>query len=219
MIGSSINQPAKKGGAGGSYTWGSALDGQDFLPVGFDAANVGLVTNSGYAPTVTYAQAAPAQAFQYQQQAFPKLGQTANKVVNSSWGSTSVGPQVLAATSLRTGALETVGQQQPRNQFAKKPYMSQRTASVQVANTAQAGMIDWSQAGLAQGVVQSIVQSNAAAAHLGPFGSQPVSQVPLTALRAQNVGTQQAYTQQKEQVAKMPVKNARTISGGIKQPQ
>jgi len=218
MIGSSINQPAKKGGAGGSYTWGSALDGVDFQPVGFDAANVGLVTSSGYAPT-TYTQAAPAQAFQYQQQSFPKLGQAVNKAVNVGWGPTSVGPQVLAATSLRTGALETVGQQQPRNQFAKKPYMSQRTASVQVANTAQAGMIDWSQAGLAQGVVQSIVQSNAAAAHLGPFGSQSVSQVPLTALRAQNVGTQQAYTQQKEQVAKMPVKNARTISGGIKQPQ
>lgn len=215
MIHSSVNQPAKKGGAGGSYTWGTALDGQDFLPMGANVASVGVVT----APAPTYVQATPTANFQYQQQAFPTLGQPVNQVVNSSWGPpSSVGNQVMAQTSLRTGAIEVVDAQHPRNLFAKKPYMAQRTASAQVANTAQQGMIDWSQAGVPQGVMQSIVQSNAAAAHLGPYASQPVSQVPLTELRMQNLGAQQAYTQYTPQMSKPPVMNARTIAGGIKQP-
>jgi len=216
MIQSSVNQPAKKGGAGGSYTWGSAADVQDFQPIGFDVASVGVVT----APATTYVQATPSAAYQYQQQAFPTLGaQPMTQVVNSSWGpSANAGTQVLAATSLRAG-YDMVGAQQPRNLFAKKPYTTQRTASAQVATQAQAGMIDWSQAGMSQGVIQSIVQSNAAASHLGPYASIAAPQVPLTALRAQNVGAQREYQQVTPQVTKPPVKNARTISGGIKQPQ
>lgn len=217
MIQSSVNAPAKKGGAGGSYTWGSALDVQDFQPIGVDVASVGVVT----APTTTYVQAAPAAAYQYQQQAFPTLGaQPVTRVVNSSWGPTaSAGPQVLAETSLRAGAIDVVDAQHPRNLFAKKPYTTQRTASVQVATQAQAGMIDWTQAGLPQGVVQSIVQSNAAAAHLGPYGTIAPAQVPLTTLRAQNVGAQQVYQQLTPQVARPVITNQRTIAGGIKQPQ
>mmetsp|Transcript_116654 Transcript_116654/g.329963 ORF Transcript_116654/g.329963 Transcript_116654/m.329963 type:complete len:128 (+) Transcript_116654:126-509(+) len=34
MLTSSVRAPAKKGGMGGGYTWGGAMDVQDYVPVG-----------------------------------------------------------------------------------------------------------------------------------------------------------------------------------------
>merc|ERR1719162_2610490 len=90
--------------------------------------------------------------------------------------------KVLAEESLRKGAIDVVGAQHPRNLFAKKARTAHRTAAVQAATQAQEGVIDWSQTGMPQGVVESIVKSEAAAAHLGPYASKVSPQVPLTTL-------------------------------------
>ena len=164
--GATIQAPAKKQGAGGSYTWGNAMDAQYFEPVGFQAQSVGVVTAPS--PT-TVVQGGPAPTFTYAQQAFPTLGSGTQQVVtagNSAWGTPLIvnqnaATQVKEAASIR--AVEApFGQQQPRNLFAKKPHMVQRTQAVQVAADAQEGMIDWGASGIPAGVMQSIVQSNAA---------------------------------------------------------
>mmetsp|Transcript_50473 Transcript_50473/g.156217 ORF Transcript_50473/g.156217 Transcript_50473/m.156217 type:complete len:499 (+) Transcript_50473:122-1618(+) len=57
MATSTVNAPAKKGGAGGSYTWGKAEDVTDFEPVGVSGAEKVSV-----APAAAPAEAAPAAA-------------------------------------------------------------------------------------------------------------------------------------------------------------
>jgi len=47
MATSSVNQPPKKSGAGGSYTWGSATDVTDYEPMGLDGMSPKVVTSTG----------------------------------------------------------------------------------------------------------------------------------------------------------------------------
>lgn len=218
MIASSINAPMKKEGGGGSYTWGTAMDVKDFEPVGLPTGSVGVVTAP--APIAITASTSPAYQFEpYNQLSFPTLGATIPVSAPVQWGPSpsTTTTQVLNESSLRTGAIDVVGAQHPRNMFAKKPYTAQRSQAVQVATQAQEGMIDWTKSGIPQGVVQSIVQSNAAAAHLGPYATQ-ATQVPLQTLRVQSAAQSAGYQQFTPAVAKPVVKSARTISGGIKQP-
>jgi len=223
--GATIQAPAKKQGAGGSYTWGNAMDAQYFEPVGFQAQSVGVVTAP--APTMTV-QSQTLPNFAYEKQAFPTLGGGTQQVVTqqmltaaSSWGTPLIVNQNAATQVMETNSIRTVeapfGQQQPRNLFAKKPHMVQRTQAVQVAASAQEGMIDWGASGIPPGVMQSIVQSNAAAAHLGPY-AQRAAPVPLDMLRATNVGSVQQYMQVQPQITKTVMQNPRQVAGGIHQP-
>jgi len=200
MVNSSVNAQPAKGGAGGSYTWGTALDVQDYAPMGV-GAGYGVVT----APQPQIVQTIAAPAFQMDQQAFPVLGAPPT-VVASSWGPPAVNTGPISEGALRSGSYMG-GQQHPRNLFAKKPYTQVRQANGQMVVQAQEGIIDWSQSGMAPAVMQSIVQSNAAAAHLGPYAQQAPAQVPLDVLRAQNSGSLAQYTQYTPQVTQQITKS------------
>jgi len=192
MVNSSVNAPMKKGGAGGSYTWGAATDVQDFMPVGVAPGTVGVVSAPQVvSPTAGYVmQAAP--AFQMDQSAFPVLGNPGVQYMATQWGPTPVNTGQITSGALRS-TFEG-GQGQPRNMFAKKPYTTVRAANTEVVAQAQQGTIDWNQTGMPVAVMQSIVQSGAAAAHLGPYAQAAPVQIPLSTLQAQTAfGSQQIY--------------------------
>lgn len=223
MVTSSVKAPAKKGGAGGAYTWGAAVDVQDYVSTGLGAAgSVGVVM----APSPTSSVTIQSPTFSMDQSAFPTLGTSSiGSAAVKSWGPTAVTttPQVLNASALRTGALDMVDAQHPRNQFAKKPTV--RTNVTTVATPANSGLIDWSQVGVPEAVLTSLVKAggNTGAAHLGPYGqAAPVAPVPLDALQARNVATAKQYVQQQPKVSKMPLaaqKPSRAIAGTVHQPQ
>lgn len=191
MVNSSVNAPMKKGGAGGSYTWGAATDVQDFVPVGVAPGTVGVVTAPQVVTGGYVTQAAP--AFQMDQSAFPVLGNPGVQYMATQWGPTPVNTAQITSGALRSGF--EGGQQQPRNTFAKKPYTTVRAANTEVVAQAQQGAIDWNQSGMPVAVMQSIVQSGAASAHLGPYAqAAPVQSIPLSALQAQTAfGSQKIY--------------------------
>jgi len=219
MINSSVNQPAKKSGAGGSYTWGTAMDVTDYAPVGITQP-VGVVT--AQAPTIV-TQTVAAPAFKMSDDAFPALGGgpavtgvPASVVqANTRWGPAL--PRVLGDHAVRSSAV--VGQQQPRNLFAKPANMTRRAENTQVVAQAQEGTIDWSKAGIPQAVVQTIVKSPQAMAHLGQYGTA-APQVPLETLQVQNRAAQAGYAMYTPTVAKPTVNvvNNRAVAGGVKQP-
>merc|ERR1712039_164324 len=135
-------------------------------------------------------------------QAFPALVPTVAQVQATPWGPQAV-PTVVQQTSeasLRTGALDIVDAQHPRNQFAKKPQVH---GTKVVSSHVQHGMIDWSQAGIPPTVMTAIAQSNQYA-HLGPYG-QAAPPVPLETLRLQNQNAKVQYQQYVPTVAKQVV--------------
>jgi len=212
MLISSVNAPAKKGGAGGSYTWGSPLDVKDYEPVGLQGG-YGVVTSPVVA-TTSVGSASP--TFQMDTRAFPTLGTAPIKVATQSWGPTSMATVNLTESSLRPGALEVIDSTHPRNMFAKKPYVRPATTTVTAA-PAQEALIDWSKTGMPEAVMKAIVTSNAGAAHLGPYNQAAPSQVPLEVLRTQNVATQAQFQQYAPKVSKH-APQLRSL-GVIQQPQ
>lgn len=195
MIASSVNQPAKKGGAGGSYTWGSPMDVKDFEPVGIPSG-YGVVTSPvATSPTATVVS----PTFQMDQAAFPAIGTGSLPV--STWGTSGVkivsgsqptaqfAQQAVLANNLRPGALEVIDSTHPRNTFAKKPYIRPATTTIQAAPAGD-GLIDWSKAGMPEAMMKAIVTSNAGAAHLGPYQQAAPSVLPLDVLRTRNVANQ-----------------------------
>lgn len=180
MVNSSMTAGAKKGGAGGGYTWGSAMDVQDFVSTGVVAdGSVGLVT----VPTPTAIATASSPVFQMDQSAFPALGTTSTSVAVRSWGPSTLNTTVVGSTAIRPGVAGVLGQQHPRNLFAKKAIP--QPTQVVAANVEQ-GMIDWSKSGMPVETMQAVVRQ---AAHLGPFQAQGATTLPLDTLRARNVGT------------------------------
>jgi len=212
MVNSSIKSQPAKGGAGGAFTWGSAMDSQGFVPVGI-GANVGVVTQA--APVTQVFQTAPAQAFVMEQQAFPTLGGTQTfssaPATVSSWGpgmggiigsqTINTGTVITDVANVRTGGY-SFDASHPRNQFAKQPYVRPATTTMQVAQPQGEQLIDWSKVGMPQAVMQAIVASPNAAAHLGPYQAAAPQAVPLETLRVQNMATQAQFTQYAPTVAR-----------------
>lgn len=198
MANSSVNAPPKKGGAGGGYTWGSPLDVTDYEPVGV-TGSVGVVTQS--LPVVSSPTAVAAgtpTSFQMTQQAFPNaLGAAPAKVAVSSWGPGALPQTVVSGSAIRQGV--SVGQQQPRNLFARKARPQQTQV---VATQVQDGMIDWSKSGMPVETMQAIVRQ---AAHLGPYATAGPTTLPLDTLRARNIGTTTQIQAVQPAVAKQPI--------------
>mmetsp|Transcript_76385 Transcript_76385/g.236539 ORF Transcript_76385/g.236539 Transcript_76385/m.236539 type:complete len:306 (+) Transcript_76385:103-1020(+) len=108
MVTSSVHAPAKKDGAGGCYTWGSAMDVADYPPINAAA----------FPQAVTLAPApAPAQPVVIQQatsvsisdaQQFPSLGSapTASPVASVRWAAPA--PAVFQAPPVQTAPATTV---------------------------------------------------------------------------------------------------------------
>merc|ERR1719486_1567217 len=84
MAYSTLNQPAKKDGAGGAFTWGSPLDSATFYDSRVTATpGVTLAPAPFVQPTVAVAQSVPVIQ---DQAAFPTLGTAPAPMVASSWG-------------------------------------------------------------------------------------------------------------------------------------
>jgi hypothetical protein len=225
MLVSSVNAPAKKGGAGGGYTWGSVqdvtyLEGQSVTAVGVATTFAATPTNVGVITAPAPQVVQPVQVLQapniMDQSAFPSLGAAPVVSPVQSWGGSRVmtvgtgtmvaaAPAALSEASLRPGALDVFNSQHPRNMFAKKPYVRPATTLVETASPVQEGLIDWSKAGLPDAVVKSILTSNQGAAHLGPYAMAAPSSVPLEVLRPQATFVQQQIKNTMPSVMKKPL--------------
>jgi hypothetical protein len=203
MSHSSINAAPKKDGSGGSYTWGDVAEVTDYELVGFDVNSVGVITAAApcsrqVAQTVS---SAPLDVNLEDQEAFPSL-LTSTMKLQKVGKPTSHPPApemalpmedpmdwviVLAPTAntLRTGALDLVDGQHPRNLFAKKPHVKQAVAE----RSAQEQNIDWSQAGIPNEVKTQIIKASRNAAHQGVYAKEQAPTLTLDMLRAQNVAS------------------------------
>merc|ERR1719253_969302 len=181
MSNSTVNQQPAKGGAGGTYTWGSAMDVQDFVPVGV-TGGVGVTTAP--APVV----AAPVvvggtTSFQMNQQAFSTLG-------TGKFMATATGPVPWGAGY----GMQSYG-------AAAAPAVVTQTQAVAAP---QPTVIDWSKAGLSPTVMQSIASTPVNSVSLGTFSQS----VPLDTLRARTAGAAAQFSSQTIQQLQ-PVANSR----------
>lgn len=216
MIHSSLNAPAKKGGAGGGYTWGSALDVADYEPTDYQGivGSVGVVTSPVAVSTPTVVASGPATSFQMDQSAFPTLGAAPAVVPVTSWGPGTMNRAVVGEAAIRPGVV--VGQQQPRNLFARK---ARPQPTQVVATQVEGGMIDWSNSGMPVETMQAIVRQ---AAHLGPYQAQGTTTLPLDTLRTRNAGTVLQQQAVAPAIIKQPVAQsnaARRAQHIIQQPR
>eukprot|EP00929_Paragymnodinium_shiwhaense_P105186 TRINITY_DN700_c0_g1_i1.p1 TRINITY_DN700_c0_g1~~TRINITY_DN700_c0_g1_i1.p1 ORF type:complete len:224 (+),score=33.89 TRINITY_DN700_c0_g1_i1:87-758(+) len=164
---STVGGDAKKGGAGGSYTWGSALDvPTDYVPT---YAAPEQVQVSAAARVV---QSAPMVVLPMtvnigDNQAFPTLGAPAQPVTIRGWGPGSQGQVVYQQPVETLAPVRTTvefGATHPRNTFARIP----RTSTGGSVVAAQPAAIDWSAPGTAA-MNQAVIQATGNPAHLGPY--------------------------------------------------
>jgi len=162
MITSSVHAPAKKDGAGGSYTWGGMMDVMDYEPVAAlqePKVHTDFPATQSWGPTATinagtasagYPAFNPTQSANLKllsNQEFPTLAATTGGDVTRAAGSHAVvwGPQPPAPPPVRESVPE-FNAQHPRNAFAKKPHVTTTTTVVQAPGSNIAA-IDWSQPG------------------------------------------------------------------------
>jgi len=213
MIDSSVCHPGAKGGAGGQYTWGTAMDVQDFVPVGVTHTNVAVAA----APTYVIQQPAqPMMVSVGSTSHFPSLGgapcavptyaaPTAMRPWGPAGGGAMLAPVVAPDYLQSVAPIRTTvdfGQQHPRNSFAKRP-----VATTSLSATAPVA-IDWSQAGTA--AIAQCIQAMPNTAHTSPYVAQHAP-VPLSVLQAMPQTTQTMMYQTPSIARPAPV----AYSGGI----
>jgi len=199
MVTSSFKAPAKKDGAGGSYTWGGAADVTDYAPVGTTVNKVSV----GPAPVSAAdrrSSAPPSQKLYLKDtRHFPDL---TTRPTSSAvkWGpQPPPTPVQVTAEALRPSTQELFDAQHPRNTFARRA----RSAEGRPSGVQNQVAIDWSAAGTSA-LTQAILQTSSGnAAHVSPF-NVPRAEVPtLKQLVAQPQPAQYAAAQQ---IAKGQVK-------------
>lgn len=222
MVTSSVNAPLKKGGAGGAYTWGGAMDVTDYSPIGLGgSANKVMVMQMQ--PSVPVAmpmtQPQPMAVSISDSQQFPALGASvvAPPPAAVAWGPPQVAVSsqprvVLTEDSLRTGSTQLFDAQHPRNAFARKP----RTSAGYSMELAQPVAIDWSASGtvgLQQQVIQQLANNPA---HLGPYAQQPApAPQPMSVLKAM----QPTYTMVQPKLTKTVMNQPQHFRPKITQPR
>jgi hypothetical protein len=189
MAHSTVNAPAKKGGAGGNYTWGSAMKIADYELFGIDFESI-RVTTADIRSSMPITEHACFNVSLDDQDLFPPLSTTtkAEEVCApesavpeevSDW--VVVTPEVLPDT--------LVDAQHPRHLFGKK---SQAKRAVGEGGGKERPMtIDWSQAGIPQEVKKQILKACMSPSHEGPYAKKDAPTLPLDVLRAQNVASKQ----------------------------
>eukprot|EP00747_Dinoflagellata_sp_TGD_P163785 gnl/TRDRNA2_/TRDRNA2_182847_c0_seq1.p1 gnl/TRDRNA2_/TRDRNA2_182847_c0~~gnl/TRDRNA2_/TRDRNA2_182847_c0_seq1.p1 ORF type:complete len:274 (+),score=35.00 gnl/TRDRNA2_/TRDRNA2_182847_c0_seq1:92-823(+) len=227
MENSSINEPPKKDGAGGNYTWGSPTDVQDF-----EAHNDAIQPGVQVVPQPDEPPPPEAEPFQLDQGQFPALGTTSARPLPTNWArmpattTVTYGAPVMSTctsplssvqySSLRTGAV--FDSTHPRNRFAAPPYKS-------VVTTAQVPQaIDWSDSGIPKQVVSSTIRGSENSAHLSPYAPSygtPVSQVPMSVLTGQVKVQRQVFQQSPRYTPQLsqPVMKTMRQQHVIQQPQ
>lgn len=200
---------AKKDGAGGSYTWGSATDDPaDFLPVSSQVVGPNVITSAAAPTGTTSVQAQPFQGNLMDDEQFPSLSgktitpQAAASVVKqvptpsrqlrkeeeqqpalapvAQPELASSAPRVvLTAEKLRPGIKDSFDSSHPRNLFAPKP----TTSTMMVAQNAGPQMaIDWSSSGIPLEVNRSLIKAGNPS-HLGLYQQAATNNVPAQYLR------------------------------------
>jgi hypothetical protein len=227
MAHSSVNAPLKKGGAGGSYTWGSVLDITDYELHGFETDFIGVVTSSfaKWSSEGENQDCAPFDARLDDAEIFPCLPTSAVKPQQSSLApmpaeddSLQLEPAaewVIVAPpsmeSIRPGALDVVDGQHPRNMLAKR-----RCSKTAQHSSAQLRAIDWSEAGIPDQVKRQIIRSGLNASHRGLY-SKDATTIPFEVLRVQNVAHNRCQrSSSRSRQSSLP--RSRSKSLNIKQP-
>lgn len=193
MADSSVNAPAKKDGAGGSYTWGSAGDDPTDYIIGGEVIGPNVTTVT-LEPAVVK-NAAPSQPFAgnlADNRAFPSLSgvikaqPAASGVVQvptmapgaRAWPASSAPKVVLSAEQLRPGTADIFDSSHPRNVFATRP----TTTTTVVQNAGPQMAIDWSSSGIPLEVNRSLVKAGNPS-HLGLYQQAATNYVPAQYLR------------------------------------
>lgn len=194
MVTSSMKAPAKKDGAGGSYTWGRAIDVTDYEPKEHGVTKVVLAPAPMQTVPTSVTRAMPAQVMVHDPNQFPALTSSTQPVPSARWAappavvyaapqgsvpmmyqsspasSTTVvtaAPRVVLNEDMIRAGAPTFDTQHPRNAFARKPHKIVGTTELQTQ------AIDWTAAGTAgllKQVLDTLAQNNPA--HLGPY-AQP----------------------------------------------
>jgi len=180
MATSSVNQPPKKSGAGGSYTWGSVADVTDYEPRGLNGMSK-VVTSIGPSPTMVQQPALQQQSVSLTDHSqFPGLGNngTMPAPAQTHWPPTAmptgnpVPKVILGQEKMRAGVQPD--SQHPRNAFVKKPHKQPEGSIVQERAL---GAIDWTASGTTafqQQVMQALQAFANNPAHLSPYVTQTV---------------------------------------------
>lgn len=204
MSHSSINAPPKKGGAGGSFTWGAPEDVVDYLLVGFDANTIGIT--AAPAPNEEAICKTPAplacNLSLDDKEQFPALAPSSMTPAKVSKASSEDESQVeltaeetqdwvlLSAADANAKVTENCkspdlyDSQHPRNTFTKKT-QTKRSKSTERRQAPEID-IDWSKAGMPTEVTKQILHASMTASHRGPYAKEQGSQVPANVLRSQN---------------------------------
>lgn len=199
MIDSSVRAPAKKDGAGGGYTWGSAVDDPvDFIPVSSQVTGPNIIT-AGYSPTVVQqVSISPFAGNLADNRQFPTLGGAIPVAVPAASGvvqvptmapgarawPASAAPKVALSTEvLRPGTTDLFDSSHPRNKFATKPVTSVVATTPAPIQSAAPVAIDWSGSGTVDINRSLVAASNPA--HLGLYQQQQTqaNRIPAQYLR------------------------------------
>eukprot|EP00746_Dinoflagellata_sp_MGD_P150501 gnl/MRDRNA2_/MRDRNA2_82350_c0_seq1.p1 gnl/MRDRNA2_/MRDRNA2_82350_c0~~gnl/MRDRNA2_/MRDRNA2_82350_c0_seq1.p1 ORF type:complete len:276 (+),score=38.56 gnl/MRDRNA2_/MRDRNA2_82350_c0_seq1:125-829(+) len=218
---SSINAPAKKNGAGGSYTWGiSAQDEFDFVPdsLGVAGSNVSIMaapatlTEEGW---TVVEQREPFQSDLMDDKEFPSL---AGKVVSARPSTPEVKQDittypeaqavlaspaqkvVVKSDQLRPGSQDLFDASHPRNRFACKP---STPSPVSTPSTSQMS-IDWSSSGIPLEVNRSLVKAGNSA-HLGLYQQAAATRIPTEYLRPATAPVQASRSHRVQLQGKPPM--------------
>lgn len=227
MANSSVNAPLRKGGAGGSYTWGSVLNTTDQEFHGVDMNLIDVVTSSAakFASLEEKISCAPFDANLDDAEAFPclptsevksqQMGPAAVPVEEASSPLEPSAEWIIVAPPnmdcIRPGALDTVDSQHPRNMLAKK-----RSTKHAQSFSEQSWTLDWSEAGIPQEVKRQIIKSSLTASHRGLY-SKDATTIPLDALRMQSVASMRCQrSSSKSRQNSMPRSRSKPVN--IKQP-
>jgi len=190
MAESSVNAPAKKDGAGGSFTWGSAIDDPTEY-VYAEAAGPNVVVMD-LAPAVI--RAAEPYTFVNTNDNFPTLSgarvgmPVAGGVVQvpsmapgaRAWPASSAPKVILSESMLRPGTTDLYDGNHPRNQFAARP---------QVTRSIGAGpqlSLDWSSSGIPLEVNRGLIASTTAN-HQGLYQTTQAQRIPAQYLQPNQV--------------------------------
>jgi hypothetical protein len=185
MAHSTVNASAKKDGAGGSYTWGTAMQTSDYEPFGIDFESIRVTT--AYVPNYSpVADQAPFDIGLEDSDAFPSLSSTkalevgapesaAPEEVESDW--VVVTPE---ADTSPPNLLHLVSKKKQSRRALREGGQKERPMT-----------IDWSQAGIPQEVKMQILKSCMSPTHEGPYAKEHAGSLPLDILRAQTVASKQ----------------------------
>lgn len=214
MTNSSINAPSKKGGAGGSFTWGTAGDVIEDDLIGFDVSSVGITAapapidapidtspldgrlsldDKEQFPALTASMTTPEKV---SKPVMKKQSETEDVTANVETAEEVTQDWIVVPKTEVAAARghnenrkpsNTYDNQHPRNMFRRTP-QAKRATSTDRRRMPDID-IDWSQAGVPTEVKKQIIHASMTPSHRGPYGKEQVSAVALNVLRTQNRGS------------------------------